>query len=108
MPTEVAALAAVAFLVALGFGVVAPAIPLFAREFGVSTAAASAVVSAFAATRLLMAPFAGRLVNKLGERVVLATGIGIVAISSVLAGSQNYWQPVGLRGIGGAGSTCSQ
>jgi MFS transporter, DHA1 family, multidrug resistance protein len=105
LPPEVAALAAVAFLVALGFGVVAPAIPLFAREFGVSTAAASAVVSAFAATRLLMAPFAGRLVNQLGERVVLATGIGIVAISSVLAGlAQNYWQLIGLRGVGGAGS----
>jgi MFS family permease len=105
IPGEVAALAAVAFMVALGFGVVAPAIPLFARQFGVSRTWASAVISAFAAARLLGAPFAGRLVNALGERVMLAAGIGIVAVSSLLAGfSADYWQLLVLRGVGGVGS----
>ncbi len=105
LPREVAALAAVAFMVALGFGVVAPAIPLFASHFGVSKTAASAVISAFAATRLVTAPFAGRLVNILGERIMLATGIGIVAVSSLLAGlSGDYWQLLVLRGVGGVGS----
>jgi len=94
LPVEVGALAAVAFMVAVGFGVVAPAIPLFARHFGVSKTEASAVISAFAATRLVAAPFAGRLVNAVGERVLLATGIGI----------GDYWQLLVLRGIGGVGS----
>ena len=58
-------------MVALGFGLVAPALPLFAREFGVGKAAAGAVVSAFALMRLAMAPFVGRLVNGFGERVML-------------------------------------
>ncbi|WP_375487713.1 MFS transporter [uncultured Jatrophihabitans sp.] len=99
------ALSGVAFMVALGFGLVAPALPLFARDFGVGKAAAGAVVSAFALMRLLMAPFVGRLVNALGERVLLATGIGVVAVSSALAGlSQNYWQLLTLRGVGGVGS----
>jgi MFS family permease len=101
----VRALIIVAFMVALGFGVVAPAIPLFARQFGVSKTAASAVISAFAVMRLVTAPFVGRLVNAFGERVMLATGILVVAVSSLLAGfSQAYWQLLVLRGAGGVGS----
>ncbi|MDT4957592.1 MAG: hypothetical protein QOD31_1391, partial [Pseudonocardiales bacterium] len=38
LPTEVRALIIVAFMVALGYGIVAPAIPLFARQFGVGKA----------------------------------------------------------------------
>jgi MFS transporter, DHA1 family, multidrug resistance protein len=105
LPTEVRALVAVAFMVALGYGIVAPAIPLFARQFGVGKAAAGAVISAFALMRLLTAPFVGRLVNSFGERVMLATGIIVVAVSSLLAGfAQDYWQLLVLRGIGGVGS----
>lgn len=105
LPSEVRALTGVAFMVALGFGLVAPALPLFARQFGVNKALAGLVVSAFALMRLLTAPFVGRLVNAFGERVLLATGIGIVAVSSLLAGlSQSYWQLLVLRGAGGLGS----
>ncbi|MEO8519579.1 MAG: MFS transporter, partial [Dermatophilaceae bacterium] len=105
LPPEVAVLTAVAFSVALGFGIVAPAIPLFARNFGVSNFAAGAVISVFALVRFVSAPVAGRLVNRLGERVVLATGIGIVGVSSLMAGLANsYPQLIVLRGIGGFGS----
>jgi len=105
LPREVAVLSAVAFAVAVGFGVVAPAIPVFARDFGVGRAAAGAVISAFAFMRLVSALASGRLVNRVGERVVLASGIGIVAVSSALAGlAQSYTQLLLLRGIGGIGS----
>jgi MFS family permease len=105
LPAEVRALTGVAFMVALGFGLVAPALPLFAQEFGVGRAAAGAVVSVFALMRLVMAPFVGRLVNLAGERVLLAVGIGVVAVSSLLAGlAQSYWQLLVLRGAGGIGS----
>ena len=105
LPPEVAVLSAVAFSVALGFGIVAPAIPLFAKHFGVSHAEASSVVSAFALTRLVTAPFAGRMVNRVGERVIMATGIGIVGVSSLMAGfSASFDQLVLLRGVGGVGS----
>ncbi|WP_263730615.1 MFS transporter [Cellulomonas sp. SG140] len=98
-------LTAVAFSVALGFGIVAPAIPLFAKGFGVSNAAAGAVVSVFALVRFVSAPAAGRLVDRLGERWVLAAGIGIVGVSSLLAGlSGSYPQLLVLRGVGGLGS----
>jgi DHA1 family multidrug resistance protein-like MFS transporter len=105
LPPEVAVLTAVAFSVALGFGIVAPAIPLFAKEFGVRNFAAGAVISVFALVRFASAPVAGRLVNRIGERVVLATGIGIVGVSSLLAGlSGSYAQLLVLRGVGGLGS----
>lgn len=105
LPSEVRALVGVGFMVALGFGLVSPAIPLFARQFGVSKTAAGAVISAFALTRLVAAPFVGRVVNAAGERVVLATGIGVVAVSSLLSGlAQDYWQLLVLRGAGGVGS----
>ncbi len=105
MPREVWVLAAVAFSVALGFGIVAPVIPIFAREFGVGQTAAGLVISAFAFMRLCFSPFGGWLVNKFGERVIMATGIGIVAVSSLLTGlSQNYEQMLALRATGGVGS----
>ncbi len=98
-------LAAVAVAVAVGYGVVAPAIPQFARSFGVGETAAGAVISAFAFMRFVSALGGGRLVDVAGERVVLAAGIGIVAVSTGLAGlSQSYAQLLVLRGIGGIGS----
>ena len=105
LPGEVAVLAAVAFSVAVGFGIVAPVIPVFARHFGVGRAEVGAVLSAFAFMRLASALGVGRLVDAIGERVVLATGIGIVAVSSALAGfAHSYLQLLLLRGAGGIGS----
>jgi MFS family permease len=105
LPREVPILTAISFTVALGFGIVAPDIPAFARHFGVSTAAAASVISAFALLRIVGALPAGRLVDKFGEPVIMAAGIAIVAVSSVLAGfSGSFAELIVLRGAGGAGS----
>jgi DHA1 family multidrug resistance protein-like MFS transporter len=105
LPREVAVLSVVAFFVAAGFGIVAPAIPLFARSFGVSRFAAAAVVSAFALMRLVSALGVGRLVNRFGPRLVLGTGIALVAGSSAVSGfAGNYGQLLALRAAGGVGS----
>ena len=105
LPPEVAILTAVAFTVALGFGIVAPAIPLFACKFGVSVAAAASVISVFALMRVVGALPAGRLVDRFGEPGVMAAGIAVVAASSILAGfSQSFVELLVLRGSGGVGS----
>jgi MFS family permease len=105
LPPEAAILSAVSFTVALGFGIVAPAIPAFARQFGVSVAAAASVISAFALMRVVFALPAGRLVDRFGSRRVMTVGIAIVAVSSALAGfSQSFAQLLVLRGVGGLGS----
>jgi MFS family permease len=55
--------------------------------------------------RLVSAPGCGKLIDLWGERIVMTTGIFIVAISSGLAGiSQSYLQLLVLRGVGGIGS----
>lgn len=105
LPREVWILAAVAFCVAIGYGIVAPAIPGFAREFGVTRTLAALVISMFALARLTTALGGGKLVDRFGARPVLGAGLVIVAVSSALAGaSQNYWQLLSLRGAGGVGS----
>jgi MFS family permease len=102
----VGVLAAIAFCVALGFGIVAPALPVFARTFGVSAFLAGAVVSAFAFVRLIASPGAGALVNRIGERRVLASGLAIVAVSSFAAAfAQTYTQLIIMRALGGFGSS---
>jgi MFS family permease len=105
LPREVVVLSAVAFCVALGFGIVAPAIPIFAQEFNVTAFWASSVISAFALMRLVGALPAGWLVDRVGERTTLIVGLTIVAVSSAFAGfSSSFVQLVVLRGIGGLGS----
>jgi MFS transporter, DHA1 family, multidrug resistance protein len=105
LPREAAVLSAVSFTVALGYGIAAPAIPAFARQFGVSVAAAASVISAFALMRVAFALPAGRLVDRFGSRRVMAAGIAVVAVSSVLAGlSRSFTQLLVLRGAGGLGS----
>ena len=105
MPRDVLVLGVIAFCVAVGFGVLIPVLPVFARSFGVDNFAVGAVVSVFALMRLVTAPFCGRMINHAGERTILALGIFIVAVSSGLAGiSQSYLQLLILRGIGGFGS----
>jgi MFS transporter, DHA1 family, multidrug resistance protein len=105
LPREVPILTAISFTVALGFGIVAPDIPAFARHFGVSTAAAASVVSAFAFMRIVGALPAGRLADRFGQPAVMATGIAIVAVSSIVAGfSGSFTELIILRGAGGLGS----
>ncbi|WP_026555261.1 MFS transporter [Arthrobacter sp. 35W] len=106
LPREIKVLVAGAFLIAIGFGIVAPVLPQFARSFDVSVSAAAVVVSVFALTRLLFAPLSGVLVERMGERRTYIAGILIVGASSAAcAFAHDYWQLLIYRGLGGIGST---
>ncbi len=106
LPREIWVLAGAALMIALGFGLVSPVLPQFARSFDVTIAAASFVVSAFALARLLFAPAGGALITRLGERRIYLAGLLIVAASSVATGlAQSYVQLLVFRGLGGIGST---
>jgi MFS family permease len=105
LPREVYVLGLVAFCVAVGFGVLVPVLPVFTRSFGVGNTEVGAVISAFALMRLVSSPFCGWLIKIFSERIIMSTGIFIVAISSALAGiSSSYPQLLVLRGVGGIGS----
>ncbi|OJZ75224.1 MFS transporter [Mycobacterium paraffinicum] len=93
-------------MVALGYGVVSPAMPAFAHTFGVSIKAVTFLVTVFSLSRLCFAPVSGVLVQRLGERRIYLGGLLIVALSTIAcAYSQAYWQLLLFRAVSGIGST---
>jgi MFS family permease len=105
-PREVGVLVFSSFFVAVGFGIIAPTIPLFVKSFGVNNAQVGLIISSFALARFASGLFAGKLVDKFGERIVYTTGVGFVAISSFAAAlAQNYEQLLIYRAAGGLGSS---
>jgi MFS family permease len=94
------------FFVALGFGIVFPAIPVFVKSFGVNNTAVGLVVSAFAIARFSSGMISGRLVDRFGERNVYSFGVLMVSFFTVLVGlAQNYPQLLAFRAAGGLGSS---
>lgn len=106
LPKEIYVLVAAAFIVALGYGIIAPVLPQFAASFDFGVTAATIVVSSFAFFRFVFSPTSGRLVDAFGERRIYITGLLIVAASTAaVAFAQDYWQLLIFRGLGGIGST---
>lgn len=106
LPGEVWVLVSANAVIAVGYGVVAPVLPQYARNFGVSISAATFVITAFAVMRLVGAPPAGLLVQRLGERRVYIGGLLIVALSTAAcAFADTYWQLLLFRSLGGLGSS---
>lgn len=95
-----------AFIIAIGFGIVAPILPQYTEDFGVSAMAVSAVISAFGLFRLLFAPASGWLTQRLGETPVYVIGLLIVAASMIAtAFAPSYELLLLFRALGGIGST---
>ena len=93
-------------VVMLGWGILGPVLPLYARSFGVGYGSVGLLMSAFAFTRLLFDLFAGGMIRRWGERTVVTAGAAIVGVSSLLAAAApNFALLVVLRGVGGAGSS---
>jgi len=106
LPREIKILTTASFFVAVGFGIVLPAIPVFARTFGVNNTAVGLIVSTFAITRFASGLISGKLVDRFGERVVFSSGVGMVAFFVLLAGlAQSYGQLLFFRAAGGLGSS---
>ncbi|MGO4956548.1 MFS transporter [Luteococcus sp. Sow4_B9] len=105
LPRDVTVLSVIAFCVAVGFGVMIPVLPVFARSFEVTNLMVGMVISAFALMRLVTSPGVPPLIGRLGERTVLGVGMFIVAASSAAAGlATSYWALLLMRGLGGIGS----
>jgi MFS family permease len=106
LPREVKVLTAASFFVAVGFGVIVPAMPLFAKSFGVSNSAVGLIVSTFAIARFSSGLISGKLVDRFGERLVFAVGILMVSFFTFLCALANsYTQLLIFRSAGGVGSS---
>ncbi len=89
----------------LGFGAVVPALPLYARSFGVSVSAIGLAVGVYGLARFAGSPPAGWLSDRFGRRSALALG-GLVTSAGnlwcALAGS--YPEFILARFVAGAGA----
>jgi MFS family permease len=91
--------------VALGYGLIVPVLPLYARSFHVGLAAVGAVQLVFGLTRFSCGLAAGVGVDRFGERTATMGGLLIVAASSYAAAlATTFPQLIVARGFGGAGS----
>jgi MFS family permease len=99
-------LTTISFLVAIGFGLIIPAIPIFAKTFGVSNTLVGLIVSSFAIVRFVSGLISGKLVDRFGERLVLGFGLVMVSGFTLMAGlAQSYDQLLFFRSAGGLGSS---
>ncbi|TMK20150.1 MAG: MFS transporter, partial [Actinobacteria bacterium] len=93
------------FVVMLGFGILAPVLPNYARSFGVGYDAVGLLISAFSFARLVSDPFVGRSIDRYGERAMSTLGAVWVGISSIAAGlAPTFPLLVLFRALGGVGS----
>lgn len=92
-------------LVMAGQGVVAPVLPLFARDFGVGAATIGLTLSFFALSRLILNVPLGILADRRGRRMLLVGGPLVTSVGMVGSGfSQNIEQLLAWRFVAGAGS----
>lgn len=86
--------------------IIATALPLMAKSFGVQPVAMNIGMSAYMLTLAVFIPVSGWLSDRFGVRKVFCTAIGIFTLASMLCGlSQSLWQFAAsrvLQGIGGA------
>ncbi len=95
-------------VVMIGFGMIAPILPLYARSFDVSTAMVGLLITSFGVARLFTNLPAGKLADRIGRRPLILTGPLITAVGALLAGfAPGFWFLVGARFVQGLGSAMS-
>lgn len=99
------ALCGATFLVMAGQGVVSPVIPLYAKDFGVSTTMVGLTLTVFATARLILNVPAGLIADRFGRRWLLVGGPIITSIGMFGSGfAGDIWTLLVWRFIAGAGS----
>jgi DHA1 family tetracycline resistance protein-like MFS transporter len=70
----------------VGFGVVFPILPVYARRFHVAPATATGLVAAFAAASFVFSPIWGRISDRVGRKPVLILSLAGTCVGSLLTG----------------------
>lgn len=92
-------------LVMAGQGVISPVLPLFAKKFGVGSAAIGLTLSSFALARLILNIPLGILSDRYGRRLLLVSGPLVTGIGMVGSGfSFGIIDLLAWRFVAGAGS----
>lgn len=89
----------------LGFGIITPITPLYARSFGVDAAAIGLVVAIYGLARFLFNTPFGQIADRYGRREVIILGALLTCLGNVLCGLAGGFVPLLIfRFVAGAGS----
>ncbi len=87
----------------LGFGIVVPLLPLYARHLGAGPASVGLLLAAFSAAQFAGAPVLGRLSDRVGRKPVLIASLAGTAAASLLTGlAGSLWLLLVARVLDGA------
>ncbi|WP_082765659.1 MULTISPECIES: MFS transporter [unclassified Phenylobacterium] len=106
-PSAMAApsLIAVIFINMLGFGIIVPLLPFYAKSFDAEPWQIALVFSAYAAGGFFGEPFWGRLSDKYGRKpLLISTLCGNFLCYLALAFAPNVWAALAIRFVGGLAS----
>jgi cysteinyl-tRNA synthetase len=96
----------------VGFGIVLPILPLYARELDASPTAIGALVASFSLMQLVFSPIWGRVSDRVGRKPVLVLSLVGTAVGSLLTGlAGSLWLLFAgrlLDGISGASVSVAQ
>lgn len=70
----------------IGFGIVLPILPIYAKRFHASSLEAALLLTAFSAAGFVLAPVWGRLSDRYGRRPVILVSLTGTAVGSLLTG----------------------
>lgn len=71
----------------IGFGIVAPILPLYAERFGASGLTVGLLFASFSLAQFVCAPLLGRLSDRIGRKPVILLSLFGTAIGSVITGA---------------------
>jgi multidrug resistance protein len=96
----------VIFVNQLGFGIIVPVTPIYARTFGVSEAAIGLVVAIYGLGRFLFSVPVGQAADRFGRKRTIFVGTILTCVGSLLCGlAGDFTQLLIFRFIAGIGST---
>lgn len=102
----------IVFVDLLGFSLILPLLPFYARTFGASDFVIGLLVASYAAAQLIGAPILGRLSDRFGRRPILLVSIAGTFIGFLLLGfAQSLWMLFASRildGLTGGNITVAQ
>ena len=70
----------------IGFGIVLPILPIYAKRFHATSLQAALLVTAFSAAAFVLAPVWGRLSDRYGRRPIILVALAGTALGSLLTG----------------------
>ena len=99
---SVGILFAILVVVMLGFGIIIPVLPLYARSMGATSVHLGFLMATFSVFQFIFAPIWGSLSDRIGRKPVLMIGLVGYMLSHLFNGAaQNVWMLFLARMLGG-------